>query len=234
MREKIKEALVTNVIIIVVLSLLAGFSLKESVAVGVFSEIDEPIYRAETEEKNVSLMINVYQGEEYVLEYLKLFEKENIKATFFIGGCWAEKNTNTLKKIHDSGNEIGNHGYNHKLHTKLSSKDAQNEIMRTHSLIKEVTGVNCTLFAPPSGDVSREVVLDAKNCGYVTVMWTADTIDWRDQDTKKIADRIKRNLKPGALILMHPTAATLEALPEIILYLRSQGYTFKTVGEQLK
>ncbi len=234
MKEKIKEALVTNVIIVVVLSLLAGYSFRESVAVGAFSDIDEPIYRIETEEKNVSFMINVYQGTEYVLEYLKLFEKENIKATFFIGGCWAEKNKDTLKKIYDAGHELGNHGYNHKMHTKLNEKQAEEEIMRTHTLIKEVTGYNCNLFAPPSGDVNKNVVLTAKNSGYETVMWTADTIDWRDQDCEKIINRVKRNLKPGALVLMHPTKATLEALDEIILYVKSQGYTVKTVGAQLK
>jgi peptidoglycan/xylan/chitin deacetylase (PgdA/CDA1 family) len=33
---------------------------------------------------------------------------------------------------------------------------------------------------------------------------------------------------------MHPTKATLEALDEMILYVKSQGYTVKTVGAQLK
>ena len=90
------------------------------------------------------------------------------------------------------------------------------------------------MFAPPSGDVNSTVVLDAQKCGMVTVMWSADTIDWRDQDKEKIYNRVERNLKPGTLILMHPTKATLEALPEIILLIKAKGYNALTVGEHLK
>lgn len=233
MQSKLKETFVINLIIIVMLCILGGYSQKESIATGLDYN-DKPVYNVETQEKTVSLMINVYQGEEYLLEYLKLFAKEDIKVTFFIGGCWAAKNIDVVKKIYDAGHEIGNHGYNHKLHTKLSSEQSQNEIMRTNSLIKEITGKSCTLFAPPSGDVNSTVVLDAKKCGMTTIMWSADTIDWRDQDVNKIYNRVERNLKPGMLVLMHPTKATLEALPQIILLLKSQGYQFKTVGQHIK
>lgn len=233
MQSKLKETFVINLIIIVMLCVIGGYSQKESVTAGTNFD-DKPIYKIETEEKTLSLMINVYQGEEYVLEYLKLFEKENIKATFFIGGSWAAKNTQVVKAVYDAGHEIGNHGYNHKLHTKLTSEQSQNEIMRTNSLIKDITGKSCTLFAPPSGDVNSSVVLDAKKCGMTTIMWSADTIDWRDQDVNKIYGRVERNLKPGLLVLMHPTSATLDALPQIILLAKAQGYQFKTVGEHLK
>ena len=60
-------------------------------------------------------------------------------------------------------------------------------------------------------------------------MWTVDTIDWRDHDKEKIYKRVERNVQPGALVLMHPTASTLEALPDIILLLKSKGYVFKSI-----
>ena len=233
MQSKLKETFVINLIIIFILVIIGGYSQKESVAV--LAQYDnKPIYHVQTENKTVSLMINVYQGEEYVKKYLELFSKENIKATFFLGGCWAAKNKELVKEIYDAGHEIGNHGYNHKLHTKLNSQDSKNEMMRTNSLIKQITGKSCFLFAPPSGDVNSTVVLDAQKCGMVTVMWSADTIDWRDQDKEKIYNRVERNLKPGTLILMHPTKATLEALPEIILLIKAKGYNAITVGEHLK
>jgi len=215
------------------LCVIGGYSQKESVSVVTDFE-NKPIYKVETDEKTISLMINVYEGEEIVLEYLKLFEKENIKVTFFIGGCWAAKNTELVKKIYDAGHEIGNHGYNHKLHTKLTSEQSQNEMMRTNSLIKKITGKSCSLFAPPSGDVNSTVVLDAKKCGMATIMWSADTIDWRDNDVDKIYNRVERNLTNGVLVLMHPKEATLQTLPSIILLAKAQGYQFKTVSEHIK
>ncbi len=234
MQSKLKEAFVINMIIVVMLFIIGGYSAREGMSVETFMMQNEPIYKIETEEKTISLMINVYQGEEYVKEYLKLFEKEDIKATFFLGGSWIAKNTELVKEIYDLGHEIGNHGYNHKMHTKLTSEESKKEINRTNELIREITGQKCILFAPPSGDVNEKVVAEALDCGCKTIMWSADTIDWRDQDVKKIYSRVERNLKPGVLVLMHPTEATLKALPDIILLAKAKGYTFKTVGEQLK
>lgn len=234
MQSKIKETIIINMIIVVMLFVIGGYSLGQGATVEAFLMGNSPVYKIETEEKTVSLMINVYEGAEYVEEYLKLFDKENIKATFFLGGCWVAKNEETVMKIYNSGNEIGNHGYNHKLHTKLTREQSKNEIIRTNTLIREITGKAPTLFAPPSGDVNENVSGDAGSLKMTTVMWTIDTIDWRDKDEEKIYNRVKRNLQPGALILMHPTEATLKALPDIILLLKAQGYKIKTVSEQLK
>ena len=227
--RKFKETIVTNLIIVVLLFVIAGYSLREGASATVFA----PIYKVETEEKEVYLMINVYEGTQYVEEYLELFGNEGVKATFFVGGCWAAKNRETVKRIYDMGHEIGNHGYNHKLHTKLTRQQSREEIKRTNTLVREITGKTPTLFAPPSGDVNELVTSDAEYFNMQTVMWTVDTIDWRDQDVGKIYGRIERNLKPGALVLMHPTKATLEALPDIISFARAQGYSFKTVSEHL-
>ena len=90
------------------------------------------------------------------------------------------------------------------------------------------------MFAPPSGDVNSTLVSLAKQQGCLTIMWTADTIDWRDQDREKICARVKRNLTPGALILTHPTKATIESLDEITSFAKQAGYSFCEVGELLK
>ncbi|MBR2860377.1 MAG: polysaccharide deacetylase family protein [Clostridia bacterium] len=230
---KFKETVAVNLIIILMLCVLWGYSLKQNVSVSAFAG-NGPVYKAAGEEKTISLMINVYQGDEIIKEYLELFEKENIKATFFLGGCWAAKSKDCVREIYNAGHEIGNHGYNHKLHTKLTREQSKNEILRTNSLLKEITGKTPTLFAPPSGDVNESVVNDATECGCITIMWSADTIDWRDQDAKKIYSRVERNLQPGVFVLMHPTKATLEALPDVILLARAQGYTFTTVSQALK
>ena len=230
---KLKETIAVNLIIILMLCVLWGYSLKQNVSVNAFAE-NGPVYKGTGDEKTISLMINVYQGDEIVEQYLELFEKENIKATFFLGGCWAAKSKDCVREIFNAGHEIGNHGYNHKLHTKLTREQSKNEIMRTNSLLKEITGRMPTLFAPPSGDVNKSVADDAAECGCITVMWTADTIDWRDQDKQKIYSRVERNLAPGVFVLMHPTEATLEAMPDIILLAKAQGYTFATVSQALK
>lgn len=226
MKKILSEAFSVNLIIVLMLFALGSYSFGGNVQT--FAE-NKAIYKSDTQEKKVCLMINVYGNTEETEKLLKIFEQAKIKATFFIGGVWAEKNRETVKKIDDGGHTLGNHGYNHKLHTKLNRDENIKEITLTGNIIKEVTGKNCTLFAPPAGDVNSSVVNYAGECGYKTVMWSCDTIDWRDRDTEKIMARIKRNLTAGAFILMHPTPASVEIMPEIISYVQNEGYVFETV-----
>lgn len=232
MKKILTEAFSVNLIIVIMLLMLGTVSAKTQYS-PVYAQ-EKPIYKADCQDKKIALMVNVYQGTEFVMQYAKFLKEKNISATFFIGGIYAEKNSETIKYLFDNGFEIGNHGYNHKLHTKLSKQDSANEISRTNTLLKSITGQKPTLFAPPSGDVDSSLVSIAKQQGCLTIMWTADTIDWRDQDKQKICARVKRNLTPGALILTHPTKATVEALEEIVSFAQSEGYTFCEVGELLK
>ena len=90
------------------------------------------------------------------------------------------------------------------------------------------------LFAPPSGAYNKTTVSCATSLGYQTIMWTRDTIDWRDKDANLIYNRAVKNPNGGDLILMHPTDATVKALPRIIETLQSKGFTLTSVSENIK
>ena len=64
-------------------------------------------------------MFNVYWGTDEVYQILDILTEHEAKATFFIGGCWADDNVECLKEIYAQGHEIGNHGYFHKEHSKM-------------------------------------------------------------------------------------------------------------------
>ena len=90
------------------------------------------------------------------------------------------------------------------------------------------------LFAPPSGAFSDTTLQVAKKLGYSTIMWTRDTIDWRDQNEELIYTRATKQLKGGDLILMHPTKATSQALDRIVQYVLSQNLKIVPVSENIK
>ena len=190
-------------------------------------------YSGDTSSNNLSLMINVYWGTEFLDGMLDVLEEKGVKTTFFVGGTWAVKNEDMLNKMLEKGHEIGNHGYLHKDHDKLSESDNLKEISNTHKIVKELSGVEMNLFAPPSGAYNKITVSSATSLGYKTIMWTRDTIDWRDKDTELIYSRAIKNANGGDLILMHPTANTLEALPRIIDYFQTNNFNLTTVTETL-
>lgn len=222
-----------NAIILIVLLGVLGVTYAGGVLNVFSSNSKDAYYHGNLQNRNISLMINVYWGTEYIDEMLKILENKNAKATFFVGGSWVGNNSEVLQDIFAKGHEIGNHGYFHKDHKAISLEKNQEEIYLTHKIVKENIGVDMQLFAPPSGSFDNDTLSVAYNLGYKTIMWTKDTIDWRDKNTKLIYDRAVSKPNNGDLILMHPTKNTAEALEDIIDYYQSLGYSLVTVSENI-
>lgn len=219
-------------VVIVGLAVIFGVNFSKSDAEPASAQ-QGAIYQGDTNSKKISLMINVYWGTEYLGDMLDCLQSKNAKATFFVGGTWVADNGELLVKMAENGHEIGNHAYSHKDHDKLTKESSKKEISTTHNLVKSTIGKDMTLFAPPSGAYNAQTVECAKELGYKTIMWTRDTIDWRDQDEETIYNRAVNNAKGGDLILMHPTACTAKALGRIIDKLQSLGFELVTVSENI-
>ena len=233
MKKKSLETHITNIILIVVICGMFFLAFTNSIRSIFNASNSEAIYRGNTENNKISLMINVYWGTEYIEPMLKVLKQNNVTATFFVGGTWVAQNSDILKKIYDDGHEIGNHGYYHKDHKLLSNERNQEEIYITHKLVKEIIGVDMSLFAPPSGSYNQATLEIATSLGYRTIMWSKDTIDWRDKDSELCFTRATKNAKSGELILMHPTEHTLKALPNIIKFYQDNNFTLSSVSENL-
>ncbi|MBQ9513779.1 MAG: polysaccharide deacetylase family protein [Clostridia bacterium] len=234
MKMKGKKVVSINFILVVVILSVFFLSLigNNDVKVVYVSEV-KAIYRGDEKKNNVSLMFNVYENTDIVKNIIRVLNENNVKATFFVGGCWADDNEETLSLIRDSGNEIGNHGYFHKDHKKLDYTGNKNEIYNTYKIVKELSGVETKLFAPPSGSFSSVTLDTADDLGYKIIMWSKDTIDWRDNEEEKIISRATKNLSNGDLILMHPKPHTLNALNSIISIIIDKGFNIVSVGENI-
>jgi len=191
-----------------------------------------PVYRGNPKKPMVSLMINVAWGNEYLPSMLETLRKEGVHATFFLDGMWLNKNADTAKQILSEGHELSNHAYSHKDMRTISRSKTVEEITKTETLLKKL-GVANTLFAPPSGYYNEQTVQVAAGMKLQTVLWTLDTVDWKKPQPSWIIDRIAKNVEPGSLILMHPTASSSQALPSMIKSIKSKGLQLGTVSELL-
>ena len=199
------------------------------------TEVAEGVYRnASSSSDGVSLMFNVYWGTEEVEKILDVLDDFGAKCTFFVGGCWADDNVATLKKIVQKGHEIGNHGYFHKDHTTLGEKENKKEISTCNEFVYLATGSMPTLFAPPSGAYNDLTIKVARSLGMSTILWSKDTIDWRDKDEAMTISRATKNVKGGDFVLMHPMQATVAALDDILSYYKKEGLRVITVTENLQ
>ena len=239
MKERSFRTVTANLVIVAVLGAVLAttmFALTPDAPASV--AVDRAVYGGDPASGRVALMFNVYEGTEYVESIARIFLERGLKTTFFLGGKWAERNGDTVLRLAALGFELGNHGYLHRDHALLSETRNREEIVITERLLlatlsdlpeNEIRAAVPKLFAPPSGSMGNAMFEVCDALGYTVVMWTRDTVDWRDHDADVIAERALRDLTAGDLILMHPTAETVQALPAILDGIADAGLTADTV-----
>lgn len=232
MKGRTKLALMTNACLALLVFAVAAVCFLPA-GIPASSLADRVYYNGDRESVRVSLMFNVYWGGEYLGGILDVLEKYGVYATFFIGGCWADDNAELVREIAERGHELGNHGYFHKDQDKLGYDGNAEEIGSCGKLLYTLTGREVTLFAPPSGAYSEDTVRAAEELGYSVILWSKDTIDWRDHDATLIYRRATENVQGGDLVLMHPTAATLEALPSVLAQYARLGLVQSVVSANI-
>ncbi len=189
----------------------------------------------DVKKKLVALTFDDGPHAKHTEEILDTLENYGIKATFFVVGTNAERFPELVKRISECGHEIGNHTYSHPNMKSISHDELTRELSKNDELLFSITGIHTSLFRPPCGEISDSVSSIAEDGAYKLVLWDIDTRDWEHTSKKTIVDKVTKNVKPGAIILMHDFIGgethTPEALSEIIDALISDGYEFVTVSE---
>ena len=229
-----KQNALTNLVLGMLLLSVATLCLSPIDATITTDSEEADVYRQGISKDGVSLMFNVYWGTDEVYQILDTLKKYDAKCTFFIGGCWADDNVECLKTIYSQGHELGNHGYFHKDQDKLSLEKNKEEIQSCNQFIRLATGYSPILFAPPSGAYNTNTLSACKSLQMKTILWSKDTIDWRDKDSNMIYKRATKNIKAGDFVLMHPMKETASALEKILQYYHQNALSVITVSENLQ
>ena len=180
---------------------------------------------------------------------LDVLKQENVKATFFVLGSRVEAKPDVVKRIYDEGHYIANHGYSHVYESIYASPQAVlDEYNKCNEVVKNAIGVpeyNSHLFRFPGGltggkyaEIKSQANELLEQNDIVHVDWNALNGDAETNDLSidfelaRLQETTKN--KNSVVILMHDAPVkkvTAEALPQIISYLREQGYEFKNFYE---
>ena len=193
-----------------------------------------PIYCVETKEPKIALTFDAAWGNEDTQKILEILKKHDVHVTFFMTGGWVENYPDDVKAILAAGHDLGNHSENHKNMSQLSDAEKKEELMKVHDKVRTLTGYEMFLFRPPYGDYDNAVVNVAKDCGYYTIQWDVDSLDWKDYGVDSIIKTVTehKHLGNGSIILCHNGAKyTAQALDTLITKLKEKGYTFVPVSE---
>jgi len=174
---------------------------------------------------------------------LKILDNYNIKATFFLIGSMAIKNPDIVRSEVKDGQSIGNHTYSHDY--KYIYSNANNfitDINKCDATLKSIIGNGYTskLLRFPGGSFGNkriELRESIKVAGYHYFDWNDLTGDSEQKNVpvNKLLTNLKKNTKgkEHVVILMHDAGdkeTTVEALPMVVEYLKSEGYSFSTLS----
>lgn len=181
-------------------------------------------------------------------QILDILKNENVSATFFVVGARVNKYPNLVKRAYEEGHYIANHGYTHSYSEIYKSLDTIfGEYVDCENAVRNALGIDdyrMYLFRYPGGsaggrysDVKNESKNVLNSYGVTYTNWNCMTGDAEGKNTvEEQLEELKATMEGDdtIIVLMHDASdkqVTADALPEVIRYLKEQGYTFKNFYE---
>ena len=187
---------------------------------------------------------------ENTLQILDILNKYEISATFFVVGPEYRMKNEHIKSILENGHALAIHSYSHNYSEIYKNKDAfLQDFYMCQSWIYKLTQTTPNIYRFPGGSSTtiaskstiKSIIKELEALNFYHVDWNVDSYDSHyNKDTSAIINNtintIKFNESNGVYsqtILFHDSSkklATIHALPSIIEYLLSGGYTFKNIS----
>lgn len=168
---------------------------------------------------------------------LDVLNRNSVKATFFWQGNNLAGNTKIIENAKKSGHQIANHSWDHTNGYNLDENWIwDQQVSKTNAALKTIAGVKTNFYRPPFGGITQKQIDFLASKGITTVLWSLTTMDWdkTQNDGIDLENKFASYLHPGAIVLMHDqdfgkSEQMLVALEKMILYGKSNGYTFVTI-----
>lgn len=194
-----------------------------------------PIYGVNTDKPYIALTFDCAWEDSDLAKISKILSENNIPATFFVTGEFAQNYPEQIKALFKSGHEIGNHSNHHPHVASLSAQELKKDALDCSEAIKNAIGEYPKLYRAPYGEYNNNMLSVLSGLSMPVIQWDCDSCDWKPGATISSIERnLSKNLQNGSILLFHVDAkpkCTAGALEAIIPKLKSSGYEFKRVSD---
>ena len=176
-----------------------------------------------------------------VLDKLKKYDAHGV---FFVTGTMASRYPALVKRMVDEGHEVGLHTFNHPDLSYQTSSRIDWELSQNQLALAGAADIRTSLFRPPYSSFAD--AMDNKSwpvarylggLGYITVLDTIDSEDWKRPGVAAIVERATPKGDQGSIVLMHDSGGdrsqTVAALDRYLPEMRAKGFTFTNLTEAL-
>ena len=171
-----------------------------------------------TDQRVVALTFDDGPLPETTPQILEILSRYEAKATFFCIGRRLEASPELGARIHEEGHLLANHTLNHGNDFDLLGKEKMiAELKQTNELIRKITGKTPRFFRPPYGVTNPPLAQAVGGFDFDVIGWNVRSLDTAIKNKDRIVQRIRKRLKPGAIILLHDSSPRVVGVLEEIL-----------------
>ncbi|HSH39401.1 MAG TPA: polysaccharide deacetylase family protein [Chthoniobacterales bacterium] len=136
---------------------------------------------------------------------LDILQQFDARATFFVVGQYAETHPHLLTEILTRGHSLANHTNTHPSRTFwcASARRIRREIDGCAEHLRSTAERPAQFFRAPAGMKNFFVHPALARRGLVLIGWTVRGLDTVKQDPVKVAERVEKHARPGAIVLLH-------------------------------
>ena len=179
-----------------------------------------------------------------VAKILAVLDHEQVTATFFMTGQWAQLYPAQARTIARAF-RLGDHSMTHPHFSALSLDQVRHQVLDAAESIHQTTGLSPTpFFRFPYGDENPGLITAVNALGFIPIRWTIDTLGWQGTragaTTSSIVQRVLGALAPGEIVLMHVgstpgdgSTPDADALAQLIEAVRMRGYSLVSLNAML-
>ncbi|MEV0803649.1 bifunctional polysaccharide deacetylase/glycosyltransferase family 2 protein [Kribbella sp. NPDC050281] len=173
---------------------------------------------------------------------LDVLKAQRVKATFFVVGTEVAAHPALARRIVAEGHQIGMHTFTHANLSTAPGWRRSLELRQSQLVLAGATGLSTPLLRPPYSsepdaltDADWTAIQETRQAGYLTVLTTQDSQDWRRPGTAKVIANSTPRGTAGQVLLMHDAGGdrseTVAALAKLIPALKARGFKFATVSD---
>ncbi|MGN8647764.1 polysaccharide deacetylase family protein [Gracilibacillus sp. HCP3S3_G5_1] len=201
----------------------------------VFSDQDNPraLNTGNTKHASIALTFNISHGSEQVIPILERLKKEDVQATFFVSGEWAERHPDILEQIAEDNHEIGMLGYQYQSYVEQEIDAVRSDLNKAKDIFSKLGYEDIYLLRAPNGHLNEEIIGLAESQGLKVIHWSINPNDWQNPGTEQITNHILNNVGNGDIILLHASDSvkqTEKALENVIPKIKNDK-EFLTISE---
>lgn len=187
-------------------------------------------------ENKVAITFDDGPHPEHTPKALSLLKKYNAKGTFFCIGKNIEKYPELFQEIIKEGHSVGNHTFSHSnAFGFFGTKKVVEELKRTNSLVKNLSGLQMVLYRPAFGVTNPSIARAVKELKLRSIGWNVRSLDTTFRNEKQILNRITSRTEKGAILLLHDTSEkSMAVLERLLVILEERKLKSVTVDQLLQ